>query len=185
MIKKIIPIFLLLGGIFASDLQAQSVDAQISSISKLNDKVNDAITKREVYSHRVTLNSFSQIWPGLSKYKETFDCYFTVSGNEITLKKIIVLSEIANRQTYSDYLFDADGNAVMVLIDQNAVEPTSDKGRYYFMDRKMIHMNVNGEGVYAEDFSTEDMQVGVDVFNKAIIYRNMFDSMVASQMLNR
>ncbi len=159
-----------------------AADAQVESINRLNNKVNERLAKGELYNHRINLNSSQGVWPGLSSYTETVNYYFTIDGPKVSLKKVIVLSKIADRQSYTDFLFDAKGNVSYCLYNHDVTKPQIPKESYHFLQRKMISATRNDETRGASEFVTEDVESGAAVLEQADAYKKVFMSLVGIQL---
>ncbi|MCC7222339.1 MAG: hypothetical protein IT273_01335 [Chitinophagales bacterium] len=197
MFKKILFICCLLAGmlsgmnVFAQDTpekQREAVDNQMTGIRNFNGTVNEAISANKLYTHRLTLNSAdagAKIWGGLSKYQENINFYFDLREGLPVLKKVIVLSEIASRQAYTDFLYDEQGNTSLCMYQYNVANATDAASRYYYYNKRLIHVAKgtieNTQYLYETDFGTQDVQSGIEMIARAESFKKIFDSLVRVQ----
>lgn len=155
---------------------------QVESIARYNSKVNEDITNSKLFVHRVTLNSDSKIWGGLSKYQENADYYFEMRDGIAILKKIIITSSIANRTSYTDMLFDEQGNLAFGMYQRDIMATNEKPSRYYYFNKRLILVSRGDESFEEKDFTTEDVQGGIDMSQKADNFRKVFDAMARVQL---
>ncbi|OWY22194.1 hypothetical protein C7N43_22370 [Sphingobacteriales bacterium UPWRP_1] len=193
MLKKVSFFCLLAVFAYSANAVAQSNDAMIASIAKYNDNVNADIAAEKLFSHRVTLNTESsktRLWGKISKYQENLTCYFEVRDGLTILKKIIILSDIADRQSYTDMLFDESGNPALVFYTNNLKNASSANDRYMYSNRKLIYFSTTKntelgavtDSYDESNFETKQINDGLEMMTKAENYKKMFDAIAKVQM---
>lgn len=193
MIKKATFVYLLAVLSFTVFAFAQDNDAMIASISKYNDNVNADIAAEKLYSHRITLNTEStktRFWGKLSKYQENITCYFELRDGLSILKKVIILSDIADRQSYTDMLFDEAGNPTLVFYTNNLKNASGSNDRFMFANRKLIYysttkntpLGAETDSYDESNFETKHINDGLEMMTKAENYKKMFDAMARIQI---
>lgn len=182
-------LFLLIGSITAL---AQD-DAMLSSVFKYNDNVNTEIAADRLYSHRLTINSESskvKFWGKFSKYSENVTCYFELKEGIVSLKKIIVLSDIADRQSYTDLLYDSNGNPSLVFYTNNLKNPGAANERYVFSGKKLIYYSTTKNtdlgavtDSYDEtNFETKQINDSLEMLIKAENFKKLFEAIIQVQI---
>lgn len=160
--------------------------AQIKSIMDLNNKINTGIAKDDFFVHRLNLNSFGKLWPGLSKYDENINCYFELDKDKnIILRKIVVISSIASRQSYADYVFDKGGSVTYCLYNHDTKIADSPKATYFFLKKQPVAISFGEETIMAEEFTNDDAQAAVEIMQSAFAYKAMFDAVAGVQLAPR
>jgi len=189
MLKRSFLLCLLCGIFTVSNLVAQDAPpgnsgTQISSIGKYNETVNEAIARGDLFVHRVTLNSSLgiKIWGNLSKYEETLNCYFEIRDGLVILKKVIIDGQIADRRTYADYLFDEQGNLTLAMISNNVLDTNAKPSRHYYLGKQLIGLTQDDITYEAADFTTEMVNEGIEILNKGVNYKKMFDALIRVQL---
>ncbi|HRK27033.1 MAG TPA: hypothetical protein PK239_07050 [Chitinophagales bacterium] len=178
---------------FATALSAQDSDAMVSSITTFNNTVNADIASEKLFSHRITLNTESskvKFWGKMNKYTENATCYFELKDGGIVLRKVIILADITDRQSYTDILFDAEGNPSMFFYTNNTKNPNAQNERYYYGARKLIFFSASRNTIdgavsdtYDEtNFETKHINDGLSNYAKAENYKKLFDALVKVQM---
>ena len=155
---------------------------QVESIARYNNKVNDDITSDKLFTHRLTLNSDSKIWGSLSKYQENADYYFEMRDGIAILKKIIVTTAVASRMSYTDLLFDEQGNLSFAMYQRDMTSTSEKPNRYYYFNKRLILISKGDTSYEEKDFTTEDVQGGIDVSQKADNFRKIFEAAARIQM---
>lgn len=181
-LSKLFAIWLMTCAFFATNTFGQ---AEAASINNYNSRVNDDIAAGRLYVHRITLNSSDaagKVWGSFSKYQETANCYFEMQENGPVLKKVIVFSEIAGRQSYSDYLYDAQGNPTLCMFHRNVTSTTELPHRCHYMGRKLLFIAHGDVSRSEADLTTEDQQEGLDLLEKASNYKKVFEALAKVQM---
>ena len=186
-------ILFLLFALFGSVPAFAQDDAMLSSIFKYNDVVNGDIAADKLYSHRITLNSESakvRFWGRMNKYSENVTCYFELKEGVISLKKIIILADITDRQSYTDLLYDANGNPSLVFYTNNLKNPGASNDRYVYSGKKLIYFSTTKNtdlgavtDSYDEtNFETKQINDALTMLEKAENYKKAFDALVKVQM---
>jgi hypothetical protein len=186
-------IIFLLFAVFMSVPAFAQDDAMLSSIFKYNDVVNGDIAADKLYSHRITLNSESakvRFWGRMNKYSENVTCYFELKEGVISLKKIIILADITDRQSYTDLLYDANGNPSLVFYTNNLKNPGASNDRYVYSGKKLIYFSTTKNtdlgavtDSYDEtNFETKQINDALTMLEKAENYKKAFDALVKVQL---
>lgn len=197
MLKKIFFAFWLMNGLlfctttFAQDTpekQREAADNQMGAIRKHNEIVNEGIAGNKLYTHRLTLNSAdagAKTWGSLSRYQENVNFYFELRDGFPVLKKVIILSEVASRQAYTDFLYDEQGNANLCMYQYDVTNSTEAASRYYYYNKRLIHVAKGPiEGthyLYETDFGTQDVQSGIEMIARADSFKKIFEGLVRVQ----
>ncbi len=179
MFKKIFLLCCFLSFTMMGLVNAQELDLQ--SVNERNTKVNEDIGKGLYHTHSVTLNVLDQPFPPYKNYKETIYFYFAYKDQSSTLAKVIVTKSVAGRTSYTDYLFDREGNLTVYDSNADVARADADKVKCYFLKKKMKKIFRNGEEIPEDMFITEDLQEGVDALNASSGYYRLFDSMIKTQ----
>ncbi len=186
-------IIFLLFAVFMSVPAFAQDDAMLSSIFKYNDVVNGDIAADKLYSHRITLNSESakvRFWGRMNKYSENVTCYFELKEGVISLKKIIILADITDRQSYTDLLYDANGNPSLVFYTNNLKNPGASNDRYVYSGKKLIYFSTTKNtdlgavtDSYDEtNFETKQINDALTMLEKAENYKKAFEALVKVQL---
>ncbi len=192
MTSKTTIIFLLFVAFMSVPAFAQD-DAMLSSIFKYNDVVNGDIAADKLYSHRIRLNSESakvRFWGRMNKYSENVTCYFELKEGVISLKKIIILADITDRQSYTDLLYDANGNPSLVFYTNNLKNPGASNDRYVYSGKKLIYFSTTKNtdlgavtDSYDEtNFETKQINDALTMLEKAENYKKAFEALVKVQL---
>ncbi len=186
-------IIFLLFAVFMSVPAFAQDDAMLSSIFKYNDVVNGDIAADKLYSHRITLNSESakvRFWGRMNKYSENVTCYFELKEGVISLKKVIILADITDRQSYTDLLYDANGNPSLVFYTNNLKNPGASNDRYVYSGKKLIYFSTTKNtdlgavtDSYDEtNFETKQINDALTMLEKAENYKKAFDALLKVQL---
>jgi len=186
-------IIFLLFAVFMSVPAFAQDDAMLSSIFKYNDVVNGDIAADKLYSHRITLNSESakvRFWGRMNKYSENVTCYFELKEGVISLKKVIILADITDRQSYTDLLYDANGNPSLVFYTNNLKNPGASNDRYVYSGKKLIYFSTTKNtdlgavtDSYDEtNFETKQINDALTMLEKAENYKKAFDVLLKVQL---
>lgn len=178
-------IFLLISCFFATlSVSAQeTVDQQLQMITNQNGTVNGEIGEGKYYLHRLTLNAgYDKIWGNVSKYQENINFYFDINNGQAVLRKVIVSADIANRQAYSDYLYDPISGALWLGYTTFDVTKPEQSLRYHFFNKQLISAYFDGKKEDATVITTEDAQKGSDILEKANAYKKAFDTLIKLQV---
>jgi hypothetical protein len=191
MFKKIIFTVCLISSLFvAHSALAQDVDKQLQSIGAYNSNVNENLSTGKLYVHRLTLNSpnsdaHSKIWGGLSKYQENANFYFELRDGLPILKKVIIVSEITNRQAYTDFLYDEQGVAMLCMYQHDIAKTTESASRYYYNNKRLIQVSrgtlEDTKYLKEAEFVTQDVQSGIEMLARAESFKKIFDAIVRVQ----
>lgn len=172
--------------IFAQDKKSnpqaeEEANKNISTVIKINEKVNTEITNSSYFNHQITLNSLSKAWMGVAKYNENLTYYFELNNGIAKLRKIIISSNIADRTGYTDILFDENGNLALYYINPNLLDPNSKKERFYYLDKKPVGIAKDSDSYNALTFTNEQVQETIDIRLKVEKYQKIFDNLIAVQ----
>lgn len=175
-----------------TELSNADIDKQIASISAYNNDINTNINEEVFYSHRVTINSTGnkvKFWGELSKYQENITYYFEVKNGVSTLKKVVILADVANRQSYTDFTYDDQGNLLLCYYNHDTKNNNSWYNRFYYYNKQLIIAQQSRnmpEGIYSDmfypsQFSTETLTDGINFLRKGDNYYNVFNSLIKLQ----
>ncbi|MGB0839517.1 MAG: hypothetical protein ACPGXL_05225 [Chitinophagales bacterium] len=153
--------------------------AQVGSINKYNESINEAIGQGKLYRHQVVLNHSGfgkgKIWGNLSKYQETLDYYFEVLDGNVILRKLIIVSDVAARKSYSDLLFNTNGELALAYDDYDMMSTGDNPKRYHFIEKRLVQ--IEKEGFATDQTNDEDAVEAVEVLNRAANYKKVFDNL--------
>ncbi len=156
---------------------AQGSNTTVSSITKLNEAVNNKIAAGDLHTNQVAINLMDKPFAPYESYRETVYFYYELKSGSVKLKKVIVTKDVAGRKAYIDFLYDAEGELTLYDYNHDMMNPQSDKKRCFFLKKKLINMVEKDIEFEEEDFDTHHLETGVAALNEATKYRKLFLAM--------
>lgn len=117
--------------------------------------VQSKINRNQYYLNEYKTNSKSLPWVKGAKYQSTQQYYYSFVGdNTPVLRLVVVMSKVDDKNYYTEFLFDLDGNVSFCHEKQN------DEGRYkyrnfeaYYENNLCINLFLDDEIINPEDTS--------------------------------
>lgn len=144
----------------------------LTGLHNYNAKVNREIALSKVYQHHLDINRTNKKL-GTSVTTQGIDIFFGLTGDAISVKKILVLSTNNGQTSSLEYLFDGTGDITYYAFRDNIMNPKSKTKSFYFTNKQMVYYAENGLVKSKADYGAELFNEGVEVINRALEYKSM------------
>lgn len=149
--RILIPILLIFLGVlnsqFASGQTAKFLWESSSTryIKDIYEYVHDKIESNQYYLNEFKINSNNLPWINSRSYQNTQQYYYSFVGDATpVLRFVSCLTKIAEKNYYTEFLYDIDGNLVFYYEKQNDRQKYSyEEFRAFFENKKCINIVLN------------------------------------------
>ncbi len=144
----------------------------LTNLHNYNAEVNKQMALNQLYHHHIDINRTNKTL-GTTVTTQGIDVFFDLRGEEVAIKKIMVLSTTSGQTSSYEYLFDAAGELNYYSYRENIMNPKSTSKAYYFTNKQMVYYSENGLVKPKADYGAELFNQGVEIINESLEYKGM------------